>query len=286
MSESKLTALFWVRDSYLPTIKAPPLYKAVLLLSASYANPDGSRIFQSSRGVAALLGCERSTVQDAFKFWREQGVLVLVQPGNGRNHANEYKLNLEKEWGSLRSDTKGVTETPFAHVNGVRETPFKEGNGVIGPNKRGDKRGAGNPPPKSPNKSTEKKEALATLAYIEERRTDVVEEFGEEVYLALLKFEQFRKSIKKPLTQHAWDLIYKRLAELRRQGQDPVKCIEQSIMCGWTGIFPVRREEGANGPKSFDEQRSEKSAQAIDKVLGRLAQAPGRFQRALPTTRK
>jgi len=145
MSESKLTALFWVRDSYLPTIKAPPLHKAVLLLAASYANPDGSSIFQSSRGVAALLGCERSTVQSAFKFWREKGVLALVQAGNGRSHANEFRINL-----NIDLETNGVLETPLFR-NGVLETPFQEGNGVIEADKRGgkrgDKRGAGNPPP-------------------------------------------------------------------------------------------------------------------------------------------
>jgi biotin operon repressor len=282
---SKLTALFWVRDSYLPTIKAPPLYKAVLLLGASYANPDGSRIFQSSRGVATLLGCERSTVQDAFKFWREQGVLVLVQPGNGRNHANEYRLNLERECVSPRLEANGVRETPFEHVNGVGETPFSEGNGVTGTNKRGDKRSAGNPPPKSPNKSTEKKETLAALAYVEKRRTHVVEEFSEEVYRTLLAFEEHRKKLRAPMTERAFELILKKLARFRAEGMDPIEVLEQSIMNGWVGIFPVRRER-ASEPKSFHERRSEQSAQAIDKVLGRFAEASGSVQRALPPARK
>jgi hypothetical protein len=142
---SKLTALFWVRDSYLPTIKAPPLHRAVLLLLASYANPDGSRIFQSSRGVATLLGCDRSTVQDALKFWRDSGVLILVKPGNGRGHANEYRINLETECMAL----------PFENENGVTETPFSRGNGVEGTNKRVDKgvdkRGAYATTTESPN---------------------------------------------------------------------------------------------------------------------------------------
>ena len=281
---SKLTALFWVRDSYLPAIKAPPLYKAVLLLAASYSNPDGTRIFQSSRGVAALLGCERSTVQDAFKFWREQGVLVLVRPGNGRNHANEYRLNLEKECASPRSETNGVTETPFEHVNGVRETPFEEGNGVTGTNKRGGKRGAGNPPPKSPNKSTEKKEALAALAYVAKRRPDVIEEFSEEVYLALLEFEKMRKKMRKPITEHGFELLLKELAKLRREGNDPLEVVNQSIMRSYQGFFPVRNGGGRNGqpPESFAERNIRRADEELGEVSRRAQQTLQKVGEGLP----
>jgi hypothetical protein len=113
----------------------------------------------------------------------------------------------------------------------------------------------------------------------------VIEQFSEEVYLALLEFESYRKKIRKPLTEHGIELILKKLGELRAQGQDPVKCIEQSILAGYQGIFPVREGTYESG-KSFHERRSEKSAQAIDKVCRRLAEAPGSVQRALPSARK
>lgn len=280
----KLTALFWVRDSYLPTIKAPPLSKAVLLLLASYANPDGTRIFQSSRGVATLLGCERSTVQDAIKFWREQAVLVLVRPGNGRNHANEYRLNLERECLSPPLETNGVMATPFEHVNGVMETPFSEGNGVIEPNKRGDKRGDGNPPPKSPKKSTEKKETLATLAYVEKRRTQVIEEFSEEVYLALLEFEKMRKKMRKPITEHGFELLLKELARLRREGNDTLEVVNQSIMRSYQGLFPVRNEGGRNGKpaESFAERNIRRADEELSEVSRRAQQTLQKVGEGLP----
>jgi Helix-turn-helix domain len=123
-----------------------------------------------------------------------------------------------------------------------------------------------------------KGEAPASPSPLAIRRSSVIETFSEETYLALLKFEEFRKKIRKPLTEHGIELILKRLGELRAQGQDPVKVLEQSIMFGYQGIFPVKEAERA---KSFHERRSEKSAQAIDKVLGRLAEAPGSVQRAL-----
>jgi hypothetical protein len=133
-----------------------------------------------------------------------------------------------------------------------------------------------------------KGEAPASPSPLVTRRSFVIETFSEETYLALLKFEEYRKKIRKPLTEHAIELTLKELGKLRRQGNDPVEVLEQSIRNGWQGIFPVRNEGGRNGQptKSFNEQRSEKSAQAIDKVLGRLAEASGGVQRALPPTRK
>jgi hypothetical protein len=134
-------------------------------------------------------------------------------------------------------------------------------------------------------KGKERKDAAPASPSPLVRRNLVIEQFSEEVYLALLEFENYRKKIRKPLTEHGIELILKKLGEFRAQGHDPVKILEQSIMNGWQGIFPVR-SEGAGEPKSFHERRSEKSAQAIDKVLGRLAEAPSSVQRALPPTRK
>jgi hypothetical protein len=135
-------------------------------------------------------------------------------------------------------------------------------------------------------KGKERKDAApASPSPLVTRRASVIEEFSEETYLALLEFEKYRKKIRKPLTEHGVELVLKKLGELRAQGQDPVKCIEQSILAGYQGIFPVREGTYDSG-KSFHERRSEKSAQAIDKVLGRFAETSGSVRRALPPTRK
>jgi len=55
-------------------------------------------------------------------------------------------------------------------------------------------------------------------------------------------FVAHRKALRKPLTQRAAELAIKTLADLRRQGHDPTKVIEQSITSGWTGLFPLRTE--------------------------------------------
>lgn len=127
--------------------------------------------------------------------------------------------------------------------------------------------------------------AQAKPSPLENRRTAVIEEFSEEVYRTLLDFEEHRKKLRAPMTERAFELILKKLARFRTEGMDPVEVLEQSIMNGWVGIFPVRKE-GTSESKSFQERRSEKTAQAISKVLGRFAEAPGSVQRALPPTHK
>jgi hypothetical protein len=133
-------------------------------------------------------------------------------------------------------------------------------------------------------KGKERKGA-APSSPLENRRTVVNETFSEETYLALLEFEKYRKKIRKPLTEHGLELILEKLGELRAEGHDPVKVLQQSVMNGWQGIFPLRRE-GSGEPKSFHERRSEKSAQAINRVVDYFQKAPGPIQRALPPTRK
>jgi len=128
--------------------------------------------------------------------------------------------------------------------------------------------------------------AVGVLSDLTARRNHVTEEFSIEVYEALLKFEQYRKKIRKPLTEHAVELILKKLRQFQAEGMNPIEVLEQSEINGWAGVFPVRKERGREQPKSFHERRSEKSAEAINKVLGRIAEASGGVQRALPPARK
>jgi hypothetical protein len=56
-------------------------------------------------------------------------------------------------------------------------------------------------------------------------------------------FVTHRKAIKKPLTQRAAELSLEKLAELREKGNDPVEVIKQSILCGYTGLFELKRSQ-------------------------------------------
>ena len=61
---------------------------------------------------------------------------------------------------------------------------------------------------------------------------------------ALEDFREYRKKIKKPMTEKAEDLLLKKLERLAPNNQDlQIKIIEQSIVNGWTGVFPYNDGE-------------------------------------------
>lgn len=65
----------------------------------------------------------------------------------------------------------------------------------------------------------------------------------EELGLAIQNFVEFRKGIKKPMTEYAIELMVKKLAEM--SGCDiwtSMQILNQSIMNGWQGIFPLKEK--------------------------------------------
>lgn len=290
IASGKLTCLFWVRDELLPACDCSPVWKAVLLYMASFADPDGSHIYHTDRSVAQGVGFARNTVRRALDHWQKENILVKDRPGrSGRGHGPEWRILLPQT-GQPVTHFHGETGPPLTRLGGTEGAGNGSMESINGPQ-------TGQPVThtvtvKETDKRREKKEPLAALAvgpvspYLTASRKRVTEEFGEDVYLALLDFEKHRKKLRAPLTEKACELILKKLGQFRAQGTDPIAVIEQSIESGWRGLFPLRKERTDGQPKSFNERRSEKSAAAIDKVLGRFEKASRNLQRALPPTRK
>jgi len=53
-------------------------------------------------------------------------------------------------------------------------------------------------------------------------------------------YKEHRQKLKAPMTQKAEELAFKKLADLKAEGFDPVMVINQSINCGWKGLFPIK----------------------------------------------
>jgi len=51
---------------------------------------------------------------------------------------------------------------------------------------------------------------------------------------------EFRRKIRKPLTDKAKELAVKKLDELRVQGNDPAQVLDQSVLNGWQGLFEIK----------------------------------------------
>ena len=65
-----------------------------------------------------------------------------------------------------------------------------------------------------------------------------------------------RKQMKKPMTDHAIDLAKKKLNELSGGDNDmAVKIIEQSILGGWQGLFPLKKDQKTTKFSNFKERK-------------------------------
>lgn len=72
---------------------------------------------------------------------------------------------------------------------------------------------------------------------------------------AVLSFIEFRKKIKKPMTDRAVQLLIGKLKKLSSNTAEQIEILEQSIMNGWTSIYPLKGEEkkGDKGNAGFKE---------------------------------
>ena len=55
------------------------------------------------------------------------------------------------------------------------------------------------------------------------------------------EFEKWRKKARKPLTNYARKLAVDKLWKLWQAGNDPTEVLNQSIMCGYLGLFEIHQ---------------------------------------------
>lgn len=64
---------------------------------------------------------------------------------------------------------------------------------------------------------------------------------------AILSFIEFRKNIKKPMTDRAVELLIKKLDGMTDKTEEKIEILNQSIVNGWQGIFPLKGSENHVG---------------------------------------
>lgn len=281
--------VFAVRDFLIRFRRCTSVQGRILKGLAEWADPDGTHIFPGDRLLAPATYLPTRKLGPSIRYWLDLKVLVLVKPGRPR-HAAEYRIDLGQLDSMVESSSRQDSIPLRNQDEDADSIPFDANSIplVHGLDSAAESHGTG----REQKRREQRKKKLAALAVgptpspcLTARRKQVVDEFDESVYRALLDFEQHRKRLRAPLTEKALELILKKLGQFKAQGMDPIEVLEQSIVNGWRGIFPLRKE-GNGEPKSFDERRREKSAAAINKVLGRFEEASRNMQRALPPARK
>ena len=69
-----------------------------------------------------------------------------------------------------------------------------------------------------------------------------------ELNQSILSFIEFRKSIKSPMTDRAVELLIKKLNEMTDSIDEQIEIINQSIVNGWKGVFPLKEPAKAMQP--------------------------------------
>ena len=63
---------------------------------------------------------------------------------------------------------------------------------------------------------------------------------NEELKTAIIEFVKFRKSIKRVMTTYALELLLKKLDRFANDDNTKIEMLNESIMNGWNGIFPLK----------------------------------------------
>ena len=66
---------------------------------------------------------------------------------------------------------------------------------------------------------------------------------------AILEFVKYRKSIRKPMTDRAISLMLGKLNKMTTDVNEQIDIINQSILNGWQGIFPLNKQNNQNPRK-------------------------------------
>lgn len=76
------------------------------------------------------------------------------------------------------------------------------------------------------------------------------EEHTGELQATILSFIEFRRKIKKPMTEKAVDLLISKLKKLSNSIPEQIEILNQSIINGWQGIFPLKDQTTKKGGTS------------------------------------
>lgn len=89
-----------------------------------------------------------------------------------------------------------------------------------------------------------------------------------ELNEAILEFVKFRKGIKKPMTDNAVKLMIGKLNKMTSITSEKVEIINQSIVNGWTGLYPLKEQKRKEPiPSWMPKNQNNYDFDAIEKKL-------------------
>ena len=218
--------------------------KAIGLLSKILSLPDDWDY--SFNGLVAICKENKALVRGAINELKEHGYIEIIEERDDKGHY-QYIYNVyEKPKTDKPKSEKPTTDKP------TTDKPKSDNQPQLNTNKL-------NTNKLNKDKSNTKdngKENIKRKDDLKEIIDDLVS--NEDVKKSLLDFIDMRKTIKKPLTKRALEMIIKKLNTLSSNEEEQREIIDQSILYNWQGIYPIQK----------DKQQQQKSTGNIFRDIG------------------
>lgn len=225
----------------------------VALKLADHADDDGSHIYPSIKYIAAKTRQSPRAVQYQLRRMQQSGFLILVaHAGGGRGKAREYRIS--REWingAELAPIDKRSKDAEIAR-NAKGAIPALKGATHALKGATDDAKGRNSFAPESSGTVIE-----PSLNHQGARRaprvalhSDILNfELPETIPFAVWDMwceHREAKSKDVPWTRPAATISIKRLLKLDAEGQSPEVTVEEAVLRGWTGLFPVKAQPASS----------------------------------------
>lgn len=247
---------------------------------ADYCDDNGEHIFPSIETMAEKTRRSARAVQYQIKNMVKRGWLILVaNASGGRGRACEYRINPDwingAEIAPISAGSKGATDAPI----GKGATNSEKGATDDGKGAMGFAKGCNglhpihHEPPQEPSENHQGARRAPRIALHAELQSKELPDW--------LTFEDWdmwcehreAKHKDAPWTRPAATVSLRKLKKLRSLGQDPKACIEEAVLRGWTGLFPLKGDvaatsSGADAAVAPDWWKTETGIRTRGKQLG------------------
>lgn len=188
--------------------------KAKGLLSQMLSLPDNWDYTVS--GLCYINKDNMTSINSALKELKQHGYLIVTKlfPDQTKSGRIEYVYDIYEQPIDIQAEEKQGIEILPLEIQGIENQPQLNTKEL------------------STNKSNTKR--LNTK--------DIIEGYTEDAELieALTAFAEMRKSIKKPLTERAWKIIFGKLDNITPSTRGKIDVLNQSIEHSWQSVYPIK----------------------------------------------
>lgn len=201
-----------------------------------------NQIAYTDKMLATIFRMKESTVTMALQTFEQFGMVEIIDgvitiPNWGKHQSldqmenrKEFMRNYMKEYRAKQKALTSGDSKPSCKPNSKPNVRQAE-------EEREEER-------EEKNKKKKEKKKEEPKVYVDD----------SELNQAILAFMEFRKSIKKPMTDHAVALLISKLNGLSSYIPEQVEIINQSIVNGWQGVFPLKNEQAQAVRQGYHKQ--------------------------------